>query len=477
MRVLLLSCVVTIAAMGCGRSGVLPVEDDRGRVPVPHLPGGGDGDDGEGARAIEVEWVRTYGAAGDDVANDVALGAGNVAVAGSFRGAIDFGDGVDTVTSGVDDAFVAVLTTGSGAYAWHAAGGGAANDVANAVAVHADGRVAIAGRAESASADFGMGTSPGSGDGKGDLFVAAYDAAGAAEWWDLSAFSGRDEAFSVTYTGYLFVGGDEDASVNDTDSFLERRDPVGGGIFASVNHQAPNANEHLRTTASDAGASVYLGGGYFTGTSTYAGLSVTAQGEDAIAYHVVTAGPVNWIFHLSGPGNERVTSIARANDGWVIAGEFEGTADVAEATLVSAGGTDVFVAVVDDDDGAIRWIRRFGGAGDDHLTGAGYALGLVQIAGTYSGAFDAGVELGLLPAMTQGSYLLSLDTTTGGKAIAASTIGGEGVRVTGLAVGPDANAYLSGSFAGETVFGAQPRASNGGTDAFVLRGRLVPESR
>ena len=470
MRALLLFALVLAA--GCGRSGVLFPGDERGPidVPFPHAPG--DGNE-EAPKAFATEWVVTLGGVEDDAANAIALGFGRVALAGSFRGEADLGDSAITTADGADDAVVAGLATAGGAYAWHAVAGGTAADVAQAVSVDPDGRVVMGGRVDSATADLGFGSVFGSGDGEGDRFVTAYTAAGAPLWANLSLFAGRDEVYAMSWTGFVFAAGDEDASASDVDSSLERRNAVGGVVVGGVNHQAAAADEHLRATAANAAASVYLGAGFFTGDATYAGAAVTAQAEDAIAFHAVTAGAVDWHFQLGGSGNDRATAVAHTPLGWVIAGEFEGTALVAGTSMIAAGGTDVFVALVDDADGSLLWVRRAGGPGDDHVAGAGEANGIVQIAGTYEGVFLPGGGLDPLAPATAGSFVMAFDALGSGKPLAVSRISGEGVLVTGLAVGANGDAYLSGSFTGAADLGlGSVETSAGGSDAFALRGRL-----
>lgn len=471
MRVLRLLAGCLVLAAGCGRSGALLPEERGLDVPFPRTPG--DGGTEEPPKALTTEWVVTLGGTEDDAANAVSIGAGNVAVSGSFRGGFDFGDVALTTAAGEDDAFVAVLVAADGAYAWHETAGGTAADVASAVSVHPDGRVVMGGRVESASADLGFGSVFGSGDGEGDRFVAAYTSAGAPLWSTLSIYPGRDEVFSTTWTGFVFAGGDEDASATDVDSALERRNPVGGVVVGGVNHQAAGAGEHLRASGADAAASVYLGAGFFTGDATYAGAAVTAQAEDAIAFHAVTAGAVDWHFQLGGSGNDRATAVAHTPFGWVIAGEFEGTAMVAGTSLVAAGGSDVFVALLDDADGSLLWIRRAGGPGNDHAVGAGEADGVVQVAGTYEGVFLPGGGLNPLESAAAGSFLMAFDAAGHGKPVAVSRISGEGVLVSGLAVGADGEAYVAGSFAAPVDLGLGGiTAPAGGSDAFVLRGRL-----
>src|SRR5689334_5809431 len=76
-----------------------------------------------------------------------------------------------------------------------------------------------------------------------------------------------------------------------------------------------------------------------------------------------------WTLHLGGDGNETVRELALTPDGAiVIAGQFEGELLLGSETLISAGETDAFVAVLEPN-GEVRWADRVGGPGYDAAGG------------------------------------------------------------------------------------------------------------
>jgi hypothetical protein len=97
---------------------------------------------------------------------------GRSAITGWFTGDVDFGGGI--MTGGERDVFVAVHDT-DGAYVWARGMGGASNDAGQSVSIDAEGVVAVSGLFEG-PVDFGGGDL--TGPGGNDLFLATYDAAG-----------------------------------------------------------------------------------------------------------------------------------------------------------------------------------------------------------------------------------------------------------------------------------------------------------
>lgn len=101
--------------------------------------------------------------------------AGNVYLAGEFRGTVDFGGGPLTAAGGTNDIFVVSLEP-SGAYRWSRRAGGGGVDRATGIAAAADGTLAVTGSFHGGG-DFGGG--PLMYAGAEDIFVASFQANGA----------------------------------------------------------------------------------------------------------------------------------------------------------------------------------------------------------------------------------------------------------------------------------------------------------
>lgn len=487
------SFLLAVGASACGRSGVLAEVPGGGDIPVPRVPGllpGSPTPTGT-PPTTNVEWVNVIGGGEDDRSHAVSMGStGRVGCAGSFRATVELGEvdefafgekPVIETSAGEEDVFIAVYETDGGAYVWHHAGGAMAADVGRAFAMHADGRVIAGGRYDSASMSLG-GTGFGQ-SGGGDSFVVAYSAGGAFLWQAESAGNLRDEVHATEWAGgSAFSVGDADSSGTDVDSYADRRSESNGSIVGTVNNTTASANEFLRAAvAAPSGQGTWVGAGFFTGTGTYNGVSYTASGEDAIAWHcVIGVGCIDWALHVGGDLAQRATAVLWLPGGdYVVAGWFEGDATldtrfegtpVSTESLSAAGGSDAFVARIGLD-GTILWAVRAGGTGNDRTAGIAVGEdGRIHVAGTYEGAFDPGGGLSLLPAASAGSFLLLLDLA--GVPIAASSVGGDGVEVKGITVSGSGDAYLTGSFAGTVDFGRGPVTSAGGRDAFLLRTRV-----
>ena len=177
-------------------------------------------------------WSRRAGALNADSGQGIAFDAsGAVSVTGLFRGTVDFGGG-PLVAPGNNDIFVARYDAG-GAHVWsHVFGGATGNDIGQALASNAAGYVVIAGQFGS-TIDFGGGPLTAA-DG-GDVFMAAFDAAGTHQWSrrfgsspsaDVALGVALDQANHVALTGYssgpINFGGSTLGGAGSTDTFLAR---------------------------------------------------------------------------------------------------------------------------------------------------------------------------------------------------------------------------------------------------------------
>ena len=180
-------------------------------------------------------WSLGYGDADEQSSAAVAVdSAGNIVVAGTFAGAMNFGLG--TIQShGATDAFVAKLDS-AGGEVWRRQGGDAAAQTATGAAVGADGDVLVAGGFEG-SIDFG-GESVTSAGGE-DVFLAKLDASGAPVWIRSAGDTGIDQraaAVAIDPAGNALVTGHFDgtltfgqlptlSSAGQTDGFVVKLSP------------------------------------------------------------------------------------------------------------------------------------------------------------------------------------------------------------------------------------------------------------
>ena len=115
-------------------------------------------------------WSKRFGSSLDQTATSLAVDdSGNFVAVGNFASTIDFGGGTLT-NNGSDDVFVARFSS-DGSHVWSASFGGTSDQHANAVAIDASERTALAGEFFG-TIDFGGGTL--TSDGGGDVFVAQF---------------------------------------------------------------------------------------------------------------------------------------------------------------------------------------------------------------------------------------------------------------------------------------------------------------
>ena len=175
-----------------------------------------------------LEWAKTYGGTGDDLAYSVQQTSdGGYIVAGETR---SFG-------AGNNDVFL-IKTDADGNVQWAKTYGGTGNDVGWAVQQTSDGGYIVAGETRS----FGAGLS--------DVFLVKTDASGNIIWAKTYGGTGNDLAYSVRQTsdgGYIVAGLTRSYGVGGEDIFLIKTD-ANGNISSSCDI-VRNANPTVNTVS------------------------------------------------------------------------------------------------------------------------------------------------------------------------------------------------------------------------------------
>jgi hypothetical protein len=274
--------------------------------------------------------VNFPGEGGNAQARAAAFEGGRVSFSGQYSSDLDLGEGpLEPVTDASEHGFAAVFSL-EGEQIWSramvpAAGG---EVFVNGTALAADGAACFAIRFDQAT-DFGGGTvTPGGQDG----MVAWYAAGGGLRGSALVGSLGADRAFRAAFTsdGDCVAIGAAGGSVTLESGALETH----GGLDAWV-------------------------------------ARFDSDGRDVFAHAI------------GGSGEDFASSVDVGADGTIyVSGAFEGTIDVSGRALVSAGGTDGFVAAFDAG-GALEWAARFGGSGDDALSDVSAGDGVIVVAGCF----------------------------------------------------------------------------------------------
>ncbi|HEY0053174.1 MAG TPA: transcriptional regulator [Caulobacteraceae bacterium] len=317
--------------------------------------------------AGKVVFTRTLGAAESASGMALAVSAdGKVAIAGSVTGALD--KGVTGHDAAVSDSFVTVFDA-SGDELWTQRRGARAADEASAVAFGADGSVYVAGRAQSAM------------------------------------------------TGAAPVGG--------WDSYLQGFSATGAATFA---RQFGSSGEDAATAIAVDGSSVYVAG------------IEDGQGKVRRFELQATGGPLQTASRDLGVLSGSISAIAVSGGQLVVAGTSRNAAlGGAAVTTAASGGSDAFVAALSTDlvASAADRVSYYGGTGTDTATGMAVVDGKVWLTGRRDVTVDQDKN-----ALGQG-YLVRLNPLTGAVEYQRTFAGaGDAAAPTGIAVVRDGASVL-----------------------------------
>lgn len=338
-------------------------------------------------------WTRTFGGAGSQWINDLAVdAAGNVVAVGLLDGSADLGFGVET--SAGDEDILVVSLDGDGKSRWSRRVGGPDNQRAHGVAVDAQGNVFVVGELHGTVTIDGVTLED---TGAGDVWVVVFAPDGRLRWTrrygDAGAqigadvaLDGRGNVFVVAWgDGGVDFGAGERSAGASTAGFLAKLAPDGRELWSRVvgEHTWVDLGRvylHGAAATPDGGLVV---GGSFTGRANLGGRTLSAgdHGDAVVAAYDRNGGHV-----FSSPiggdaGGATALSVAPGAGGHVFAaGFFDGTLDLCSGPMPSAGLRDAFVVELDGS-GAFVAGRAFGDE-DDQLgqaiaTAPGGALALV----------------------------------------------------------------------------------------------------
>lgn len=284
-------------------------------------------------------------------------GSGNVVVAGDFYGTIDFGGGQLDAEGKITleaDIFLVKLGAG-GEHLWSKRFGNPSFQSATGVVVDAAGSVVVTGWFEG-SVDFGAG--PLDSAGANDVFLAKYDADGKHVWskhfgqWKdtIGAFGtavALDAAGNIVVTGKVAgavdFGGGLLVSTDAGDIFVAKLDPEGEHLWSKAFGGANDQDVH--TVAVDALGNVLLAGD-FVGELDFGGGVLGESVCGAFLAKLDPAGSHLWSKSFGqGLADQYASGVSADGSGNVLlVGEFGSTIDLGGGGMLSAGGSDVFVA-------------------------------------------------------------------------------------------------------------------------------------
>lgn len=299
-------------------------------------------------------YARTLGA--DKTASGYALAVGadgRIAIAGSVTGGLTPGSaGVDAAVS---DSFVTVFNA-AGEEAWTQRRAARAADEATAVAFGADGSVYVAGRAKSAM--------PGSDGALGgwDSYVQSFSGSGAARGTAQFGGAGDDRAAALAVDDEgLVVAGLENGEV------VARRFAVeSSGALSQTGVRNLGAIQGSVTGLAIDDGQIYLAGSTASATLNVGNVTRAFSGGDGDVFVARLASDLqadagDALAYLGGAGRELSGGLAVRDGRVYVAGSSDGEIDGQAVVGLGDGARDGFVASLDLDAGAIGWMRRFTG--------------------------------------------------------------------------------------------------------------------
>lgn len=378
--------------------------------------------------------------------NDLAIDTnGNIYVAGSFLGSVDFDPGAKskvftTFDNDYHDAFVLKINGSSGSLGWADRFGDRFTDTANALAIDSSGSIYVTGLF-SRTVSFVPGNTSFTriAEGREDAYVMKLGTRGQVRW--VNTFGGdsvkkpeRDagQDIAVDSAGNVFVGGvftgetDFDPSAKTaivesekkSDAVLVKYSTT--GKFLKVATWGSRHYEGISTVAVDSNNDVIVAG-YFEedefdanpGAAVKTLVATPVEPGDDPEFTDLFVEKLSgstlgfkWVQQLKGTGTEFASEMKiDSNDNILIGGSFYGIAKFGSSTssLTSTLGVDDFDDSNDNDRensydtflwklapaGTTSWVRSFGEAGDDF--GAGIDIGpddAILFTGRFRGTTD-----------------------------------------------------------------------------------------
>lgn len=427
-------------------------------------------------------WALRFGDASDQFAIQLAANAGgDLAIAGSFSGAIDLGGGAFSTAPDDLDLYLATINA-DGTPRWSGATGGSSMQIATAAAFDRKGRAIFTGLFHN-QIDLGEGPIEAL---SADTFVAAFDPDGALAWtkhfsaddggpsgagdsMPMALAAGGDGTIAVAgfFSGTFGLGGPpltSDGSADQSSAFVAKLDADGGHVFSAG---FGGATHLASAVAADArGEVVVVGenqGEIRLGDATFT--TPSPGGRSAFLARFSAGGAPLWLQQLGGAGDSQALAVAvDAVGNAYVGGCFSGQLIAGDQTFVSfTGGCDGFVMAVAPT-GELRWITTLPEARVSAI--AVDPSGHVHAGGDYRGAPLLGPDP--LPfSASAAAYVAELDGAGALVKVRAFGAAGHVSYVSGIAAAAG-GLTIAGSFDG-TLNVTPPLQSEGGLDLYVAR--------
>lgn len=216
------------------------------------------------------------------------------------------------------------------------------------------------------------------------------------------------------------------------------------------------------------GSNIFAVGRFSNSMILGPGVLNSAGGSDAVLARYHPTGATIWAVRMGGSGNDAATAAAvDILDNVYVVGAFENRMAFGGDTLISAGGTDIFIAKYTAG-GNYLWARRAGGAGNDVANAVALdAAGNVYVGGVFRDSARFGSQPWLVSA--GGADMCLAQYAPDGAVLWSVRAGGVGTDVlTALAINAG-GVYAAGSFTDSLTIGADFLKSAGESDIALVK--------
>ena len=399
------------------------------------------------------QWIAVTGASGTTVKNErVAVdAAGNVFVAGTFTGTVNFGPSALTA-KGNADVFVMKLSS-AGVVQWVVSGGGTSAETLNGIFAGADGEVYVTGGFFGASATFGALplAAAGSGSSNRDAFLGRVSAAGAWEWVTAAGGSLADQGRALTaagtgglwwggnFQGSAAVGSNQLTSQGATDVFFAQVDAATGAITSSF-RTGGTGEDAIMALLSDRAEGFYAAGS-FSSSVSFGSMALASSGVgDGYVARWQKNVQWTWAVPLQGGDDDLVTSLALDAEGRLYAGGYfaseslaAGSSTVNNSSIFSYEG---FVARFTST-GTVKWLRGIQGDNSEYVRGvACVASGALHAVGYTESALTADLVSLTAPVGLGDAFFLHMNPASTAPSRTVTVTASRGGSVTLSPAGP-----------------------------------------
>ncbi|MDP4268259.1 MAG: hypothetical protein Q8880_12600, partial [Bacteroidota bacterium] len=225
--------------------------------------------------------------------------------------------------------------------------------------------------------------------------------------------------------------------------------------------------DYGQSITTDVSGNVYIAGS-FTGSATFGSTTLNSvENENFYVAKYNNAGICQWAINIDGGVSKKESAIKTDVAGNVyVTGVFRDTAFFGSTTLISSGGSDVFIAKYSNT-GVLQWAIKSGGSSDDEAKSITTDVyGNVIITGYFNGTASFGSTS--LTSSGSSDIFIAKYNNSGILLWAVKAGGSEYDASSAITTDVSGNIYVTGSFQGSVNFGATTLNSSTGNE-FVVK--------